>query len=176
MAVRRWVRGQPEEVYAFLADLDNHWCLHDRHLRLEHLHADRQGGIIGLGGPIGLRRTVRIIVTTRDEPRQLGGRAQIGRRTTAQVNWNIEAQGVGARVELVAVVLTAGPLDRLLLAVGGRRWLSRRFDAVLAALSAALVAGETAGMGRSSAGGATPSLCRAEAVSGAVGSATNEGE
>jgi hypothetical protein len=34
-------------------------------------------------------------------------------------------------VNLVATVLAAGPIDRLLLAAGGRAWLRRRFTVTL---------------------------------------------
>ena len=41
----------------------------------------------------------------------------------------------GTRVRLEALVRRAGPLEAMLLAVGGRRWLGRRFEAILATLA-----------------------------------------
>ena len=40
----------------------NRWHLKDRYPRLERLSADRQGGRIVIGTPLGLRRTARTTV------------------------------------------------------------------------------------------------------------------
>lgn len=138
LSADRTVTQAPEEVYAFLAELDNHWRLNDRYLRLEHLSADRLGGRIVIGTPIGLRRTARTRVSATNRPAGLSGAADVGRSTTARVDWNIEPQDDGARVELEATVIAAGRLDKLLLAAGGRWWLRRRFASVLALLADAL--------------------------------------
>jgi hypothetical protein len=70
-----------------------------------------------------------------DEPRELRGRADIGRGTVGAVRWLIEpvAEG-GSRVTLSAEVERAGLGDRLVLAVGGTRWLERGFHEALAQL------------------------------------------
>lgn len=133
----RRVPQQPRQVHAFLAELDNHWQLSDRYLRLDRLDADSGGGRIVISSPVGLRRTARTTVTSRDELR-LAGAARVGRRTTARVHWTIEPHDSGARIRLGATVLSAGPLDRALLALGGRWWLHRRFDRVLVLLADAL--------------------------------------
>jgi hypothetical protein len=131
MAARRLVPHSAEHVYAFIARLENHWHLNDRYLRLEHLSADRRAGRIAIRSPLGLRRTARTNVTTAHEPVRFGGTAAIGRQTTARVHWNITPHEHGATVTLEATVLAAAPLDRLLLTLGGRRWLRRRFHHVL---------------------------------------------
>jgi len=132
----------PERVYAFLAQLENHWRLSDRYLRLERVSGDGRGGRIVIGTPLGLRRTARTTVTTAREPHAFGGTAVVGRRTRAQARWSIEPLQDGARVGLQATVSSVSTLDRLLLALGGRWWLRRRFDRVLARLAAALEQGE----------------------------------
>lgn len=138
MTARRVVPHPPERVYAFIARLDNHWHLDDRYLRLEHVSPDRREGRIVIRTPLGLRRTARTTVTTACEPTRFGGTATVGRRTTASVNWNIESHEDGADIALEAKVLAARPLDRLLLVLGGSRWLRCRFHRVLNHLADAL--------------------------------------
>jgi len=133
----RRVPQEPRQVHAFLVELDNHWQLSDRYLRLDHVDADTGGGRIVISSPVGVRRTARTTVTSREELR-LAGAAEIGRRTTARVHWTIEPHESGARIRLGATVLRAGPLDRALLALGGGWWLRRRFDRVLGLLADAL--------------------------------------
>ncbi|HEY3019321.1 MAG TPA: SRPBCC family protein [Solirubrobacteraceae bacterium] len=132
------VAHPPERVYAFLAQLDNHWHLSDRYLRLERVSGDGRGGRIVIRTPLGLRRTARTVVTTAREPHAFGGTAVVGRRTRAQARWSIEPLDDGARVGLEAIVSSASTPDRLLLALGGRWWLRRSFARVLARLADAL--------------------------------------
>lgn len=125
-------------LFAFLSDLENHWQLNDRFvevLSLEGPVGARTGGVVGLRGPLGLRRSVKTRVLAALEPRRMLGSAVIGRRTHARVSWTIEPRGRGSRVELAARIESTAPLDRLLLALGGRRWLRRRFVATLERLA-----------------------------------------
>jgi hypothetical protein len=135
---RRVVGAPPLSVHAFLAELGNHWLLGGRHLLLEALLDEGRGGAITLRGPIGTRRRVRTTVTGVRAPSYLGGRAEVGARTVAHVSWLIRALGPYAVVELTAVVVTAGVVDRVLLHAGGRRWLQVRFHEVLDRLADAI--------------------------------------
>jgi len=121
----------PERVFEFLADLRNHWRLTQRLAALETLDGDGAGGRVRIGGPLGLSRVARTRVVGMDPPRALHGQAHVGRRTVGLVHWRIEPNGQGSHVTLSAVVERATRLDRLILAVGGRRLLARAFaDAV----------------------------------------------
>jgi hypothetical protein len=132
------VTQAPERVYALVADLENHWRLGDRYMRLEAIRADGRGGRITIRTPFGVRRTARTNVTAARAPHVFGGTAAVGRRTHAHAYWTIEPNGPGARVGLEATVVAAGVVDRLLLSVGGRWWLRRRFRHVLAGLARVL--------------------------------------
>ena len=132
------VRQPPEQVYAFLAELENHWHLDDRHLRLQRLNDDGRGGRIVISGPLGVRRGALVSLTASEPPSLVTGSATLGRRTEARVSWTIDARENGASVHLEAVVLRAGTLDRLLLLLGGHWWLRRRFATVLDQLAEAL--------------------------------------
>jgi hypothetical protein len=128
----------PERVYAFVADLENHSRLSERYMRLEGLRPDGRGGRVSIRTPFGLRRTARTSVTAATAPYRFGGTAAVGRRTRAHAYWTIEPSEHGARVGLEATVCDAGWVDRLLLAIGGRWWLRRRFRHVLAGLASVL--------------------------------------
>jgi hypothetical protein len=70
-----------------------------------------------------------------NSPRTLTGIAQVGTRTRAHVTWGLELNADGTSVTLSASVEQASPLDRLLLAAGGRAWLESRFERILSTLA-----------------------------------------
>ena len=121
-------------MYAFLADLRNHWSLSRRFAVLEQLDGDGAGGHVRIRGPFGLSRIARTRVVSATEPRELHGRAQIGGRTVGTVRWQIEPVAGGSRVSLTARVERASLLDRAILAVGGTVWLQRVFAEALVQL------------------------------------------
>ena len=132
------VAARPEAVFAFLADLGNHWIVADRFVKVLDLHgADGKpanGGVVRLRGPLGVRRTVTTRVVASKAPRLLIGTAEIGSGTRARVSWALAEHRESTRVRLAAAVERTTRLDRALLALGGRRWLHRRFEATLAGL------------------------------------------
>jgi hypothetical protein len=116
------------EVFAFLERLENHWAIADRMVEVVSLSSD--GGTVRLRGPLGVRRTFRTRVVTADPSRSIEGTAE-RRATRARVRWSLEQRGTGTVIRLTARVERVGTLDRVLLALGGRWWLRRRFEAVL---------------------------------------------
>jgi uncharacterized protein YndB with AHSA1/START domain len=131
------VPAAPEAVFAFLADLANHWDLADRWVEVVSLTPAHDGGRVRVRGPLGLSRTVDTRVDSVREPELIEGTATLG-RTRAGVRWELHPDAGGTRVRLVATVLGAGRLDRLLLAAGGRRWLRHRFTVTLGRLAEAV--------------------------------------
>lgn len=132
-------------VYDFLVQLPNHALIGGHGLRLDSVAGDGRSALISLHGPLGLRRTAFTTVTSLHRPHRFGGTALVGRRTMAYVHWAIEPAGTGSRVTLTATIVRAGPVDRLLLAIGGRWWVTRCFARAIALLGSALdsPAGET---------------------------------
>jgi uncharacterized protein YndB with AHSA1/START domain len=126
------VPAPPEEVFEFLSDLSNHWRLVDRFV--EVLSVDGDSGRVRLQGPFGVRRTVRTHVTSAEAPHLIVGVAELGSGTRGRVSWRLDAAGAGTRVRLAASVESASRFDRLLLALGGRVWMRRRFAFGLARL------------------------------------------
>lgn len=138
-----WVDASALQVFEFLAWLPGHRLIAGQRLRLLDLTADRRGGRIVIMGPFGLRRTVRTAVTCVIAPSagtagRVGGSAATGPVTSAQVRWLIEPAGERARVTLTATITRMSVPDRLLLAIGGRRWLARGFAQSIALLGTAV--------------------------------------
>ena len=126
-----------EQVFAYLARLENHWQLADRWIEVAHLDSNAgergpiNGGAVRVRGPLGVSRTVRTRVVGVEAPGRIHGHAEIGSRTRAAVDWSLAGEGSVTRVRLAAEIEALGPLDRVLWAAGGRLWMERRFERVL---------------------------------------------
>jgi carbon monoxide dehydrogenase subunit G len=129
------IRAEREQVFDFLSDLENHWQLADGAISVVSVEPG-DGGRVRMRGPLGVHRTA---VTSLDEiraPEAIGGTAHVGARTRARVTWTLDPDhGSATVVTLSAKVEQASPLDRLLLAGGGRAWLESRFERILATLA-----------------------------------------
>jgi hypothetical protein len=125
------VPATPEEVFDFLSDLANHWWLVDSYVEVIELRGPDgdtpDSALVRLRGPLGVHRTVNTRVTARRSPRLIIGVAELGEGTRARVSWTLGRSGGDTRVQLLAEIEYATALDRLLLALGGRAWLRRRF-------------------------------------------------
>jgi polyketide cyclase/dehydrase/lipid transport protein len=134
------VPAAPEEVFAFLSDLRNHWRLADRFVEVVTLESAERGpadgGTVRVRGPLGVRRTATTRVVAAREPRLLIGTAELAGGTRARVSWVLGKRMSSTRVRLAAEIERAGTLDRALLALGGRWWLRRRFASTLERLAA----------------------------------------
>jgi outer membrane protein assembly factor BamB len=136
---RRQIAATRQDVNHFLADLENHARLSPGSVEVLSHHSLKDGvahATVLLRGPLGIRRFARTeLLPVPVEATSIRGRAQIGHRTAASVAWTIKACGPGrSEVALCARVEDAAPLDRLLLLLGGRRWLAGHFQAALARL------------------------------------------
>jgi hypothetical protein len=130
-------------VFDFLSDLGNHWRLASRFVEVVELDRSNpdgpcDSGIVRLRGPLGLRRTATTKVTAARPPRLMIGTAEVAGGTRARVSWTLARRLGETRVRLSAEVDCPSSLDRLLLALGGRRWLEHRFRETLASLATEL--------------------------------------
>jgi hypothetical protein len=128
------------DLFALLSDLEEHWRLAGRWVRV--LDLDRSpaaggrpdGGVVQVRGPCGLvHRTLRTRVVQAVADERIEGIAEAG-GTRARVSWSLRPADAGTEVRLEAVVERATPLDQVLLACGGARWLERRFARTIARL------------------------------------------
>jgi uncharacterized protein YndB with AHSA1/START domain len=138
LAAAGLVPAPPEQVFEFLADLENHWALADRFIDVLDLSGPpgaRDGGRVRLRGPLGSRRTATTRVEAAHAPNLMIGTAEMEGPTRACVSWTLTPSDGGTSVRLTATLDHAGLLDRLLLLLGGRWWMRRRFVAVLVKLA-----------------------------------------
>lgn len=132
------VEASPEEVFAFLCDLENHWMLADRFvevLSLDGAGDGALGGRVRVRGPLALGRTATTRVVTQEPSRSIAGTAELSGGTKALVCWTLTPEGDVTRVQLAAHLERVGPLDRFLLALGGRRWIRNRFRSIIRTLA-----------------------------------------
>src|SRR4051794_27083002 len=123
----RVVAAAPEAVFVFLADLENHWKLAGRWV--EPIAIDHDSGTVRLHGPLGLHRTATTTVVDATPSHVMHGTAELSGGTVARVAWELGEDVGGTHVRLAADVDHAALGDRVLLALGGRFWVKRRFDA-----------------------------------------------
>jgi hypothetical protein len=133
------VASAAREVFAFLAEMHNHWTLAGRSMQLLEIGSAPDGsprGEVEMRGPLGIRRRARTQVLGLREPAFLWGIAEVGGQTVTRVRWDLQPVGPEhTRVTLSAVVCSAGWFDRLLLRVGGRIWMRRVFAATVQRLA-----------------------------------------
>jgi uncharacterized protein YndB with AHSA1/START domain len=133
------VPASPEEVFDFLSDLGNHWLMADRFIEVVRLDGTpgeaATGGTVRMHGPLGIRRTAITRVTGQERPKMMTGTADLRGGTRARVTWSFVPDGDGTTVRLAAEVQKAGPLDRMLLTLGGKAWFRRHLATILAALA-----------------------------------------
>ena len=63
------------------------------------------------------------------------GTAELSGGTRALIGWELNEDANGTGVRLSAVIEHAALPDRVLLTLGGRRWMDHRFAAILATLA-----------------------------------------
>jgi uncharacterized protein YndB with AHSA1/START domain len=139
MAAEGIVAAPPEDVFAYLAQLERHWQLTDHRVEVLSLEpasgsgdgVPLQRGTVRMRGPLGIGRTARTAVESADPPHGLRGSATLVGGTLARVNWTLSPDGAGTRVRLSAQVESASALDRVLLALGGRAWMQGMFSDAL---------------------------------------------
>jgi hypothetical protein len=138
-SAERDLAAPADTLFTYLADLEQHWQLADRFIEVVSIEGrvnggPARGGVVRMRGPLGIRRAARTNVVQEERPTKLCGSAHVGARTVALVSWTLHPAGDATRVRLEAAVERASLLDRALLALGGRRWLERRFHTILETL------------------------------------------
>jgi len=136
------VRAPAEEVYAFLADLGNHWRLASRWIEVVTL--DRAGeradrATVRLSGPLGLARTVQTRVDSVTPPAAIRGYGTSG-STEADVSWALAAVAEATRVSVEVRLMRASLADRAIWLCFGRVWLARRLQLTVSGLDDVLAA------------------------------------
>jgi len=126
-----------DEVFAFLANLENHWQIADRFVEVVDLAGPpgaRHGGRVRIRGPLGMRRTATTRVEFARPLQEMGGSARMSGGTLAYVRWLLRPADGHTLVTLGATIQRTTPFDRLLLRLGGLAWMQRRFEGTLRTL------------------------------------------
>jgi len=87
-------------------------------------------------GPV--EETVCTVMTSRDDPSTVAGVALIGSQKVADIVWSLDVRGAATLVRLSATTGELSARERVLLVVGGRWWIRRRFGKVLERLDRAV--------------------------------------
>jgi hypothetical protein len=142
IGARRTIARSRSEVYGLLSDLRRHWPLLGGDLiEAGIVDGSEQGSAeLLLRGPFpGIERRVITRVTYAVPERAFGGEASAG-RTTAAIDWRLEALAEDAtEVGFNVGIDPGGRRDRLLVAAA-RPWLQRRCGQVLTRLERELAA------------------------------------
>jgi len=144
----RSVAADVADVFAFLADLENHWRLADRFVEVVELAGPpgaRTGGRVRVRGPLGLRRTATIRIDVIRPAQEVRGSAAMSGGTVARVRWLLRPLDGRTVVMLGATVEEARRLDRVLLRAGGLVWMGKRFEGALESLEDALAGARPVG-------------------------------
>jgi carbon monoxide dehydrogenase subunit G len=134
----RHVGAPADQVLRFLADLENHARLAPGAVELLSLERGPDlctRALVELRGPLGIRRTATTELVPTRVADSIAGRACVGKGTLVSVVWRIHRRGPGSAVTLSATLDETRPVDAMLLRLGGRRWLARRFAVALDHLS-----------------------------------------
>jgi hypothetical protein len=134
----RRIGAPADQVLRFLGDLENHARLAPGSVEL--LSLERRPGLgaralVRLRGPLAIKRTATTELVPTRVADSIAGRARVGKGTLVSVAWEICRPGTGSLVTLSATLDAIRPLDSMLLRLGGRRWLARRFALALDHLS-----------------------------------------
>ena len=145
--VSRLIGVRRPEVHALLADVEAHALLSVRGLQLVAA-ADAPSsphGLIRVNPPGPLKRTVSTVMSHRDNPSTIAGTARIGRRRVADIVWSLDSRGSDTLVLLSARTRKLSRVEHVVLVLGGRWWIRRRFRKVLERLDNSLSRGERHG-------------------------------
>jgi hypothetical protein len=140
--VSRLVDASRDRIHAFLADVRFHSLLSDRGLQLivatDSADGSRATGLIRVNPPGPVEETVSTVMTSRDGPSTVAGVALIRSRKVADIVWSLDVRGAATLVRLSATTGDLSARERVLLVVGGRWWIRRRFGKVLERLDRAV--------------------------------------
>jgi hypothetical protein len=123
------ISASAERIFVFVQTLEHQFELIGG--RAERLAAASTSARVRLRGPLGVCRTVSASLTYARSPESIVGRVEAGRSSRGTVRWSVQRSGVGSWVQVIAHADALGPVDAMLLWLGGRRWLARSLELAL---------------------------------------------
>src|SRR4051812_15997971 len=130
----RAIAADGDALHALLSDPANQWRLATSFTRVAALQpaGDRCDARLRL--PIGMRMTASLHVKPSRRGRLLTCEVLFGRRTVAWATWILTPDPGTTEVDLAIQLESRNIATRLVLLLGGRRWIARRLDKALATL------------------------------------------
>jgi hypothetical protein len=133
--VTRTIVADRGVLYALLCDPANQWRLATSFARVTSLQPARDRCDARLRLPFGLRVPASVQVKPSRGERLLTCEIRVGRRTIAWATWILSPDRGTTEVDLAIQPESRSLLTRLVLLLGGRRWIARRLDTALATLA-----------------------------------------
>jgi hypothetical protein len=133
--VTRTIAADGDALHALLCDPTNHWRLATGFAPVVDLQpaSDRCDARLRL--PFGMCVPGSVQVKPSRRGRLLTCEIRFGRRTVAWVAWILSPDRGTTEVDLSIQLESRSLVTRLALLLGGRRWIARRLDTVLATLA-----------------------------------------
>jgi hypothetical protein len=133
--VTRAVPADGHVLYAFLRDPVNQWRLAASFADIVRLQpaGDRCDAKLRL--PCGMRLHASVQVKPSRRARLLTAELRLGNRTVAWATWILTADRGTTEVDLAIQPESRSLVTRLVLLLGGRRWIARRLETTLATLA-----------------------------------------
>jgi hypothetical protein len=133
--VTRTMPADGETLHRFLSDPINQWRLASCFADVDALQpaGDRCDARLRL--PLGVRRHASVYVKPSRRGRLLTAELRLGRRTVAWATWILTASRGTTEVDLAIQPESRSLATRLVLLLGGRRWIARRLEIALATLA-----------------------------------------
>jgi hypothetical protein len=133
--VTRPIAADGGALYALLSDPENQWRLATSFTRVAALQpaGDRCDARLRL--PFGLHVPASVQVKPSRRGRLVTCEIRFGHRTVAWATWILSPERGTTEVDLAIQFESRSLVTRLVLLLGGRRWIARRLDGVLATLA-----------------------------------------
>jgi hypothetical protein len=131
----RVVAADGDALHALLSDPANQWRLAASFARVAGLRSADGHCDARLRLPLGMRLHASLHVKPSRTGRLLTCEVLIGRRTVAWATWILTPDPGTTEVDLAIQPESRSLATRLVLLLGGRRWIARRLDTILATLA-----------------------------------------
>jgi hypothetical protein len=131
----RTIAADRGALHALLCDPANQWRLASSFARVVTLQPAGDPCEARLRLPFGLRLLASMHVKPSRRGRLVTCEIRVGRRTVAWATWILSPDRGTTEVDLAIQLESRSLVTRLVLLLGGRRWIARRLDTALATLA-----------------------------------------
>lgn len=133
--VTRTIAADGAALHALLCDPANQWRLATSFARVVTLQSAGDRRDAGLRLPFGMRVPASVQVKPSRRGQLVTSEIGFGRRTVAWATWILSPDCGTTEVDLAIQLESRSLVARLVLLLGGRRWIARRLDMALATLA-----------------------------------------